>query len=637
MQLRPILFFSLLAVLVAEPLGAQSLTPETVKQSLKTQFPEASQAIYEKTSTFTFHQASSAETPVTSKESVEMLLFFGSRATDAAYYTYTNTYSVVRRPSATYSDDRGKFRKSYANSNSFPYESGGIFHNDFFVNRITLPSSKGLYSLKYDKLYSDYKFLASVYFTESLPVLHREIVFEVPSWLEIEFLEKNFEGNEIVKTEEGRADGSRVIRYRWEHIPEEKDAPYSPSSNHYEPHILLLYKALKGNPLMPNTDYLYAWYRSLVDQLEEDREVYASLVETFKDIPKGSEQIYAVNNWVRDNVRYIAFESGVAGFKPDEGHKVYANRYGDCKGMANLCKNILTELGYDARLAWLGTRGSVPYDYSIPSLAVDNHMITAVKHEGDFVFLDPTETYGHPEQPAFRIQGRHVMIEDGDSYILTTIPDGEVGDAGIERNIAVRIYPEEGVRRMVISERYRGEPRKKIVADYTGMDATDREKALKGFLSKNLTGTIALSEISGLDGLSEDLTFEYELVTSDGVVFLDKEIYAEIDPVQDLRKVKRKSDRNAPWFFGERYHRKTRITYHFPDGYTLTYKPESFEVKHPHFTVRAHVEVSEQSVVIDREITVTQGEIPLDELVRWDTTMDQLKSFYEETLVFEVK
>ena len=58
----------------------------------------------------------------------------------------------------------------------------------------------------------------------------------------------------------------------------------------------------------------------------------------------------------------------------------------------------------DARLTWIGTR-SIPYDYTIPSLAVDNHMICTVFLGEEKYFLDATEEYVGFGDYAYRIQG----------------------------------------------------------------------------------------------------------------------------------------------------------------------------------------------------------------------------------------
>ena len=86
--------------------------------------------------------------------------------------------------------------------------------------------------------------------------------------------------------------------------------------------------------------------------------------------------------------------------------------------MAHLTKELLKALGFDARLCWIGTN-HIAYDYSTPSIAVDNHMICALLYQGKTYFLDATENYIGFNEYAERIQSRQVLIEDGDKYIYT--------------------------------------------------------------------------------------------------------------------------------------------------------------------------------------------------------------------------
>src|SRR5690606_8805548 len=96
-------------------------------------------------------------------------------------------------------------------------------------------------------------------------------------------------------------------------------------------------------------------------------------------------------------------------------------RYGDCKGMANLTKQMLIEAGFDARLTWIGTN-RIAYDYSTPSLSVDNHMICTLYNNNKPIYLDGTEKFNAYKEYANRIQGKQVLIENGDEFILKVVP-----------------------------------------------------------------------------------------------------------------------------------------------------------------------------------------------------------------------
>jgi len=140
----------------------------------------------------------------------------------------------------------------------------------------------------------------------------------------------------------------------------------------------------------------------------------------------------------KDNIKYIAFEDGIAGFKPEDAHTVLYNRYGDCKGMSNLLKEMLEIAGFDARLTWVGTR-RIPYDYSIPSLAVDNHMVCSVMLADTSLVLDATEPFQHIDYVGERLQGRQVLIEDGSSYIIKKLAVENININLVEEQIDFEI------------------------------------------------------------------------------------------------------------------------------------------------------------------------------------------------------
>ena len=156
--------------------------------------------------------------------------------------------------------------------------------------------------------------------------------------------------------------------------------------------------------------------------MKDDPSVFTAKVKELTATAKTDEEkIKNIYYWVQDNIRYIAFEDGIAGFKPDDSQNVFQKRYGDCKGMANLTKQMLKAAGFDARLCWIGTN-HIAYDYTTPSLSVDNHMICALFKNGKRYFLDGTEKYNSLGEYAERIQGKEVLIEDGTAFIIDKIP-----------------------------------------------------------------------------------------------------------------------------------------------------------------------------------------------------------------------
>ena len=200
----------------------------------------------------------------------------------------------------------------------------------------------------------------------------------------------------------------------------------APGPGYFVPHILVLCKS--AQPKDEKYDYFntvkdqYAWYKNLVLQIGNDEKIVKEKTEEIiKGLTTDEEKVKVIFQWVQDNIRYIAFENGIAGFKPEKAQEVLRKKYGDCKGMANLLTEMLRSIKLDARRCWIGTK-HIAYDYSTPSLSVDNHMICAWMNKGKPVFLDATEKYIGFGEIAERIQGRQTLIENGNQYLLEKVP-----------------------------------------------------------------------------------------------------------------------------------------------------------------------------------------------------------------------
>lgn len=109
--------------------------------------------------------------------------------------------------------------------------------------------------------------------------------------------------------------------------------------------------------------------------------------------------------FVRREVRYVAVEVGVGGYRPAPAHETLARRWGDCKGKVELLLGLLDEAGIEAYpvLVQAAPRGRVDPEFPAPGLF--DHMIAALPAAGlatgaddpvagGFLFVDPTQSRG---------------------------------------------------------------------------------------------------------------------------------------------------------------------------------------------------------------------------------------------------
>ncbi|MBX9851977.1 MAG: DUF3858 domain-containing protein [Cytophagaceae bacterium] len=519
------------------------------------------------------------------------------------------------------------------------YEENGIFYSDSKLYSYVFPFSgegaKSGYELT--KVYTDVKYLTSIYFHSYYPIQKKTISFKVPAWMEVELREMNMNGYSLVKnsTVDPKTKAT-TYTFTLNELDADKTESHAPGISHTLPHILILCKSYTRNevkyPLFNNTADKYKWYSGLVKSVNNESSQLKPLVEKLiTGKTKDQEKIEALFYWVQNNIRYIAFEDGIAGFRPASCQKVYNDKYGDCKGMANLLKQMLLIAGYDARLTWIGTR-HIAYNNSIPSIAVDNHMICTLILNGQKYFLDPTETYIPFGEYAYRIQGKEVIIEDGDKYLLEKVPESGKDKNKIQEFASFTIQQESLTGKK--SEKYDGESKLNILRSYSETKTDKKEEVLKDFIrGDDNSVTIANLKSSNLEERRGALNFDYDIILNYKVTDIGTEKYVSIDHDQEFKNMDFDSTRKKDYLFPYKYYLVKKYELVIPEGYTVKYLPENISIVHPEFTVKVHYKNEGGKIIYTKEISVDEAVIPKEKFKEWNLAIAELKKTYEDQII----
>lgn len=203
--------------------------------------------------------------------------------------------------------------------------------------------------------------------------------------------EKNFDGYNIKKEETENG-----VKYAVESIKMVRDEALRPSLSNVMPHILLAptsfyYEGFEGR--IVNWEDAGKWMNSKIlqgrDVLDESTKNLAkSLV---KDVNDDLEKAKIIYNYVQENTRYISVQVGIGGIRPIEAQEVDQVKYGDCKGLSNYTKSLLTAVGVESYYVHVQAGSDiVDFETDFASLAQGNHVILAVPYKGRYYWLDST-------------------------------------------------------------------------------------------------------------------------------------------------------------------------------------------------------------------------------------------------------
>ncbi|HWN42912.1 MAG TPA: DUF3857 domain-containing transglutaminase family protein [Thermoanaerobaculia bacterium] len=147
------------------------------------------------------------------------------------------------------------------------------------------------------------------------------------------------------------------------------------------------------------------WYERLTAEVPRGTEpVRAKARELTASLAGRREKLETLLAFARKQVRYVAVEVGIGGYRPHTPQEVLERRWGDCKDKAFLLIDLLREVGIEAWPVLILSDGTGRVDREFPSPQF-NHAIVAVSADdlglteadpvsGGYLFIDPTQPLG---------------------------------------------------------------------------------------------------------------------------------------------------------------------------------------------------------------------------------------------------
>ena len=517
------------------------------------------------------------------------------------------------------------------------YNEEDIFHSDLKLCSVKFPLGERGKAFKYSYVenYRDIKFLTSFYFNRNIPAAERIIQFNVPSWMEIDLREFNFTGQGIEKSSLKEGDVTKII-FKLKDVPAYVSERSSPNHAITYPHVICVSKAYNENGvrnvLFEGVKDLYGWYHTVTSDIGNNpEELKAKVSELTFGKKTDIEKVESIFYWVQDNIRYIAFENGIMGFKPDAAQNVYKNKYGDCKGKANLLKEMLKLAGFDARLTWIGT-SDLPYDYSLPSLCVDNHMICTVIINGKKYFLDGTEEHIALNDYAARIQGKQVLIEDGKNYIIEKIPVFPA-ERNKESKVTKMTIQEDKLVGTTVNE-FNGESKIRLQSIYASIRNDNKNELLANYI-KSGDENVEVSNIKNSDFAERQkaLQLSFDFKTSHQVTKTGNELYIVMDWDKDFGSSEIPADRKNDYEFSQKYYYTATTELAIPAGYKVDYLPAAFKKSTPDYSFEGSYASNGKAIIYKKTIVVNKTILKKAEFALWNSFISDISKFYNDQVV----
>lgn len=391
---------------------------------------------------------------------------------------------------------------------------------------------------------------------------------------------------------------------------------------------------------------LGAWYEALS---RECRVPTAAVAEKARGLTAGAldtlSRLRALAVFVQKEIRYVAIEIGIGGFKPHPAASVLANRYGDCKDKATLLASLLESIGVASHYVIVhAARGNLTASSPV-SLYSFNHAVLAVRLPDDvsgeglpalvvhpklgrLLVFDPTSPYTPIGRLPFYLQGNTALLVADGGGELISLPMPAAEDNLLDRRGRFTLQA-DGTLDGQIQETRRG-----TLADATrhalrSSTSAERAKFIETFLANFFAGfTLLTSDIKDLDDNTRDLLLSYDFKVPNYAKAAGGMMIVRPRIVGDKREKLETNDsrpRRYPLDFGGTSEQRDEFTIELPEGSRVEGLPPAVDLDPGFALYKSRTEDRGRTLVYRREYRLLQPVLPagrFDEALRFFRAMD---------------
>ena len=554
---------------------------------------------------------------------------------------YSNFYKLLNLEAYTLVPSKNSYKKvevkEFKDRHVF---DNMVFHDDvnekvFNYPNLTIGAKKVLH---YKQEFTQAQLLDGFFFSSSIFCNSSKLTITVDQNIDLGFKMFNTKDYPIQFKEE-------IIKnrkvYTWEYVNSEKlkleDNVFSP--RYYIPHILYHIKSYtyNGNKtnVLSNLDDLHTYYTRFLKDLNLNDN--PELKQIADSITVGStdevDKIKKIYYWVKENIRYIAFEDGFGGFIPRDAKEVCDKKFGDCKDMANLLVSMIRSVGIkNVYHTWIGSN-SLPYKYEdIPSTSVDNHMIATYIKDGKYIFLDATSKYTPWGMPSEFIQNKEAMIHiDKDRYDIVNVP---IVDPSVNNYISKATIQFDGDtlkgRGEVSIYGYFKDYMLEVLSDDSG---DKRKKEIKPYLELG-NNKFYIDNYTEQNTKERDKNYiiNYDFGIPNYGINVDNKKYVNLFLDKYYEKSKIDTTRKNDMYYRYADRHSFDIVMNIPTGYKVNFLPKNNNFDNDLMSFTSELKNENNQIFLTYTIVIKKMIVKKEEFEKWNQSIDKLQKIYSENI-----
>lgn len=610
-------------------------------EEYKKQFPDFNELVLNDIQSYEFSIESDKIKVIQNNHYESLILNENGILNNKESFSYSELVKLQSYDAFTLINDNGKEKRiKVTQTNEIQSTQSAVFYDDVKQRQLIFPNleagARKVYN--YQTQIEDPFLLHKFIFGGGLPIKNSTLEIKTEKNINIGFKIFNDDSNliEFSKTEKK---GKWIYKWTLKEVKPVKLEGNSPGFLYIVPHINIYIKDYKLNnqkvTVLGDINNLFDYYKGFTKNLNqtEDPALKAITLKITENLTNDDDKVKSIFYWVKDNIKYIAFEYGYEGFIPREASLICERKFGDCKDMAS----IITAMAKYANvknvfISWIGTR-DIPYSYNeLPTPAVDNHMIALYKKGEENIFLDATDKETLYGIPTGFIQGKEALYGDGDSYKIISVPIVPAEKNEIKEQVKISIEKDKLVGSGKIE--FNGYNRSRILSRLG--DSTNKIKfeMIKSLVLKG-NNKFNLKEYTEENIKDRDKPYQidYNFDLGNYIIRVDKEIYINLFLDKPLEKVIIEKDRSSQFEFEHLNYINSQYELEIPKNCTVKYLPKNFSLDNNYINADFVYEIKNNKIFLTLQLKQKKLMLDKADFELWNKTIKDLKNNYSDTLI----
>lgn len=353
------------------------------------------------------------------------------------------------------------------------------------------------------------------------------------------------------------------------------------------------------------------------------------------------QRIKALASFAQHDVRYVAIEIGVGGYRPHTASDIFEHRYGDCKDKATVLSSMLAQIGVKSYYVVVNATRGVVSKNSAPSPGGFNHMILAIAlpnasypgpmpalydHPklGHLLIFDPTNDFVPFGQIPYYEQDNYGMLVGEDGGELIHLPLSNPESNGVTRSARLKLLP-DGTLQGEVEEVRTGFEAMQARMMLQNETEQDRKKLVERLLARSI-GNFQIDnfELVNAGEIDKDLIIKYRVTAqhyaknAGPMLLVRPRVVGEMAGAWDANK-----PRHYSYEFPAPFVSSDKVEISVPDGFKVYELPEPSKAAMPFAEYKSKTEADGNTIKYTREYKMVATEVPLDRI-------DQLKALFAD-------